>query len=126
MGHGPVLGSINKVQSATTPDIDPKEFAGFSYLLGDPGARDRRGGVRGRVQHRPCWRLMDPMIGAGRDSFTSAASLFENPGDILMPPAGSMRLPSWKLFQPGSTPSLSRRRTTSRWPERTAKCMGCV
>src|SRR5215472_11307808 len=41
MGHGPVLGSINKVQSATTPDIDPKEFAGFSYLLGDPGARDR-------------------------------------------------------------------------------------
>jgi hypothetical protein len=29
---------------------------------------------------------MDRMIGAGRDSSASTASLFENPGDILMPP----------------------------------------
>jgi hypothetical protein len=34
----------------------------------------------------PLCGLMDRMIWAGRDSSASAASLFENPGDILMSP----------------------------------------
>jgi hypothetical protein len=45
MGHGPGLRGIDAAQGQTMPaaqpGIDPKFFAGFSYLLGDPRPGDR-------------------------------------------------------------------------------------